>query len=72
MTSGAQAYTVEEVLRIAAVSKSTLYVALRRDELAARKRGRRTIILDTELQAWLRSLPRYIPNNEASQKPENL
>jgi hypothetical protein len=51
------AYTIAEAVRAAAVSRSELYRAVKRGELALRKRGKRSIILADELRRWLASLP---------------
>jgi excisionase family DNA binding protein len=44
----------------AGVGRSTVYAAINAGALKARKAGRRTLILDTDLQAWLDSLPLYV------------
>jgi excisionase family DNA binding protein len=51
------AYTVIEACEVSRTSRSALYEALKRGELAAKKRGRRTLILDQDLRQWLKSLP---------------
>lgn len=52
-------YTINEAVDRAPVSRSELYLAMRRGELRAKKRGRRTIILHGDLSAYLASLPDY-------------
>ena len=42
---------------LAGVGRSTLYRALIRGDVRARKAGRRTLIERASLEAWLRSLP---------------
>ncbi len=44
----------------AGVGRSTIYAAINSGALLARKARRRTIVLDTDLQAWLGSLPSYV------------
>jgi excisionase family DNA binding protein len=53
------ALTIPEAVAASRVSRSELYLALQRGELAAKKRGRRTLILRDELQRFMASLPAY-------------
>ena len=43
----------------AGVGRSTIYGAVNSGALRARKLGRRTLILDADLQSWLAALPAY-------------
>lgn len=51
------AYTVKEACAVSRAGKTTLYGAIRRKELVARKRGRRTLILEDDLRRWIEQLP---------------
>lgn len=51
------AYGVSEAAAIAALGRSTVYAAIGRGELTARKVGRRTVVLVADLEAWLQALP---------------
>jgi hypothetical protein len=53
------AFYINEAVAAGAGSRSELYEALRRGDLKARKRGRRTVILREDLSAYLASLPEY-------------
>lgn len=53
------AYDINDAVDAGAGSRSMIYEALRRGDLKARKRGRRTIILKDDLAAYLASLPEY-------------
>jgi excisionase family DNA binding protein len=53
--------SVVEAARAAGVGRSTLYGALAKGELQARKLGTRTIILEADLRVWLASLPAMKP-----------
>jgi excisionase family DNA binding protein len=48
---------VAEAAKAAGVGRTTLFEAIRKGQIAAKKVGRRTIITTDELNAWLNSLP---------------
>jgi excisionase family DNA binding protein len=50
------AYTVAEACAESRAGRTTLYKAIRAGQLRARKRGRRTIILASDLLSWLESM----------------
>jgi excisionase family DNA binding protein len=52
------AYTVAECLVRLKLSRDKFYQEIRAGRLRARKLGRRTLILDSDLRAFLESLPR--------------
>ena len=66
LPEGKLAFLINEAVAAAACSRSELYEAMRRGDLAARKRGRRTVILRDDLAAYLRSLPVYQPQAKAA------
>jgi excisionase family DNA binding protein len=51
------AFSVLEAAKCAGVGRTTLFEEIRSGRLAARKVGRRTIIMTADLEAWLKSLP---------------
>jgi excisionase family DNA binding protein len=51
------AHSVEEAATRANCGRTTVYAAIKSRALAARKIGRRTIILEADLRDWLASLP---------------
>jgi excisionase family DNA binding protein len=51
--------TMPEAVQYSGISRSALYVALKRGDLVARKAGRRTLISFSDLEAYLASLPTY-------------
>jgi excisionase family DNA binding protein len=51
------AYSIEEAAEAANTGKTAPYEALGSGELPAHKRGRRTLILATDLRDWLQRLP---------------
>jgi excisionase family DNA binding protein len=51
------AHTVEGAAAQSACGRTAIFAAIKAGELKARKIGRRTVILDADLQAWLGSLP---------------
>jgi hypothetical protein len=56
------AFTIKEAARASGLSRSLLYLAIGRGELHARKCGARTLILDSHLRKFLRSLPHFTSN----------
>ena len=53
------AVTIPDAVRVSGLSRTSLYAALKRGDLTARKAGRRTLIAFTDLEAYLASLPTY-------------
>jgi excisionase family DNA binding protein len=50
-------WSIVDAARTANVGRSTVYQEIKAGRLVARKMGRRTIILDRDLQVWLSTLP---------------
>jgi len=61
------AYSVLEVTDLAPVGRTTVFGAIRRGELPARKIGRTTMVLADDLRQWLESLPVRTPSAESPQ-----
>lgn len=55
------AYSIAEAIAKSGSSKTSIYQAIGRGELRARKNGRRTVILRGDLESWLANLPTYSP-----------
>ncbi|MEH6789943.1 helix-turn-helix domain-containing protein [Parasphingorhabdus sp.] len=51
--------TIPDAVRITGLSRSALYVALKRRDLIALKAGRRTLLRVRDLEEFLASLPKY-------------
>ncbi|MEO6152121.1 MAG: helix-turn-helix domain-containing protein [Croceibacterium sp.] len=53
------ALTLPDAVNVSGLSRTSLYEALKRGKLTAIKAGRRTLILHTELEAYMAALPPY-------------
>ena len=53
------AVTIPDAVKASGMSRSSIYEALKRGDLSARKAGRRTLISFADLQAYLANLPQY-------------
>jgi hypothetical protein len=53
----ALAHSIADTCRITSMGRTPIYEEIRRGRLKARKAGRRTVILDSDLREWLASLP---------------
>jgi excisionase family DNA binding protein len=51
------AYSIAEVMAQSGLGRDTIYKAIRAGRLPARKLGRRTVVLATDMQRFLESLP---------------
>ena len=51
------AYSVKEVLVMVGISRTKFYQVVNAGDLKVRKLGNRTLVLATDLQAWLDGLP---------------
>lgn len=53
------AVTIPDAVKATGMSRTSIYEALKRGDLTARKAGRRTLIWFADLEAYLASLPKY-------------
>lgn len=53
------AVTIPDAVKATGMSRTSIYEALKRGDLSARKAGRRTLISFADLEAYLASLPVY-------------
>lgn len=51
--------TIPDAVKATGMSRTSIYAALKRGDLTARKAGRRTLISFADLEAYLSSLPTY-------------
>ena len=59
------AYTIKAAQQASGASHRKIYEAINAGTLKARKNGKRTILLHTDLMSWLDSLPEYEPRRAA-------
>lgn len=55
------AYSIHEVTKLTGVGRSFVYEEIKVGRLLVRKAGRRTLVFDNDLKAWLASLPAKRP-----------
>lgn len=60
-----RAYSIKEAAHRVGICRDGIYRAIRQGELAARKCGHRTLILDTDLDRYLDELPHATPSTDA-------
>ncbi len=53
------AVTIPDAVKLSGMSRTSIYEALKRQDITARKAGRRTLISFADLEAYLASLPTY-------------
>lgn len=53
------AISIPDAIKASGLSRTSIYEALKRGDLSARKAGRRTLIPFDDLQAFLASLPTF-------------
>lgn len=53
------AVTIPDAVNVSGMSRTSIYEALKRGDLTARKAGRRTLIPFADLQNYLAGLPAY-------------
>jgi len=53
------AYHISDAIRVSGATRTAIYEAMRSGRLPYRKLGRRTLIMHSDLQAWLDGLPAW-------------
>src|SRR5215470_2181954 len=65
------AYNIPEVMARVGVGRDKLYRLIREGKLPARKLGRKTLILASDLEAFLEALPRLAKEDKPTQRRVN-
>jgi excisionase family DNA binding protein len=60
------AVPIDEAARRVGVGRTSIYEAINRGELPLRKVGRRSLILVSDLHAWVHSWPTAVPSKLAA------
>ena len=63
------AHSIDDVTKLTGIGRSFVYEEIKAGRLLVRKAGRRTIIFDADLGAWLTSLPE---KSSAAPQPSKL
>ena len=66
------AYTVDGACSIANIGRTALYKAIGTGELVARKYGRKTLILASDLHRFIEGLPTIVPKSIDQTKKDGL
>lgn len=53
------AFSIPEIVQATGIGRTNIYGAMKSGALRARKHGKRTVILKTDLEAFLQSLAKY-------------
>jgi excisionase family DNA binding protein len=67
----ALAYTIREACEASGIGRSSIYELLKSGALRARKHGKRTIILESDLRRWLKRLPELSLPRARRRRPPN-
>lgn len=50
-------YSISDAVKVSGIGRTSVYEAIKAGRLQARKLGRRTLILKTDLHQWVAGLP---------------
>lgn len=56
------ALKISEACAASRIGRTSVYDAIKRGDLRAKKRGKSTLILESDLRRWLESLPTLTPH----------
>ena len=65
MISDKKAHSVNELVKNTGLGKTNLYQLIKDGELKAKKLGKRTLVLDSDLNEFLNNLPDYKVGGDA-------
>lgn len=65
------ALSIEQVQEISGLGRTKIYELINAGALSARKLGKRTLILKSDLEAFLSNLPSYVEKKEGAEGVRN-
>jgi hypothetical protein len=63
------AYSIDDITKQVGIGRSLLFEEIKAGRLLVKKAGRRTLVIDADLRAWLSNLPAKSAGGPEGKKP---